>query len=325
MRRTTIDIGTNTILMLISDFDPAKFEIKTVLDIQRIPRLGRGVDSNRNIQPESFEKAINTLNEYKKMSLEYKSEQITATATSFIRDSHNRDEFIKEIKKHTGIDIEILSGKDEARWTFWGGIFDKLETSESRSRITTIDIGGGSTEITSALNIPANLNKETLLRHPIKAKSFNIGSVRLSEKFLLSHTPSEKDIEASKKFILDHVLRSYELDKSDQSDKSLIGVAGTITTLGAIKLGLDRFKAEKVDGLEITLDEINNLLYKLSNLQFNELFLMGNYMEGRADIIIPGTLILQCFMDKFGFDKLTISTKGLRYGVFLREVFKLSP
>ncbi|MCC7157986.1 MAG: Ppx/GppA family phosphatase, partial [Ignavibacteria bacterium] len=159
MIKTTIDIGTNTMLMLIAEYDEITTAVKTLLDIQRVPRLGKGVDSNRNILFESTNRAIAILNEYKAISKEYNSESLTATATSFIRDSHNRAEFTKSIKDATGIDIEILSGADEAKWTYIGGIYDKL--TGSSERITTIDIGGGSTEITTDFRSARTLSELT--------------------------------------------------------------------------------------------------------------------------------------------------------------------
>jgi len=329
MRKTVIDIGTNTMLMLIADFDESKFKLKPVIDIQRVPRLGKGVDSNRHILPGSIEKAIAILNEYKAISHENNSESIKATATSFIRDSHNKDEFINAIRSNTGIEIEILPGEDEARWTFWGGVYDKFQINSSE-QVVTIDIGGGSTEITTApLNPPEGgkkkltfkeeritINNNYLLSLPIKGKSIDVGSVRLNEKFLNSHPPVYSQIANAEHFINEN-LNKLEFDIKGSK---MVGVAGTITTLGAMKLELDTFIAEKVDGLTLSIDEIEHMLNKLSTMSLEEIYAMGNYMEGRADIILPGTLILKCFMNKFGFDKILVSTRGLRYGVFLREV-----
>ncbi len=311
MIRSTIDIGTNTILMLIAEYDEQTGNIKTILDIQRVPRLGKGVDSNRNILPESIQKAIDILEEYNDISEDHDSDKITATATSFIRDSHNRDEFISAIKLNTGIEIEILSGSDEAKWTYAGGVYDKLG---SNSRLTTIDIGGGSTEITTSANPINTLND--LLAGQITGKSMNIGSVRLNEKYLNNHPPAFDDIMNAEKFINEHL---KEID-FDIAGTELIGVAGTVTTLGAIVLGLDKFDANKVDGLNISITEIESVLNRLIPMPIEELYGMGDYMTGRADIVIPGILILKCFMRKFGFDNVKVSTKGLRYGVFLRDV-----
>lgn len=310
MIRSAIDIGTNTILMLIAEYDEQTGNIRTILDIQRVPRLGKGVDSNRNIMPESIQKAIDILEEYYDISEDHVSDKITATATSFIRDSHNRDEFINAIRLNTGIEIEILSGSDEAKWTYAGGVYDKLG---GNSRLTTIDIGGGSTEITTSAKPVSTLND--LLAGKITGKSMNIGSVRLNEKYLKNHPPAFDDIMNSEKFINEHL---KEID-FDIAGTELIGVAGTITTLGAIVLGLDKFEAAKVDGLNISINEIENVLNRLIPMPIEEIYGMGDYMTGRADIVIPGILILKCFMRKFGFENVKVSTKGLRYGVFLRD------
>lgn len=108
MRKSIIDIGTNTMLLLIAEYDASTKAVKTILDIQRVPRLGKGVDGDRNILPESTEKAVEILNEYKSISNSYDSEKIFATATSFIRDSKNKNEFLRSIKQSTDIEIEIL-------------------------------------------------------------------------------------------------------------------------------------------------------------------------------------------------------------------------
>jgi exopolyphosphatase/guanosine-5'-triphosphate,3'-diphosphate pyrophosphatase len=311
MIRSTIDIGTNTILMLIADYDAATGKVKTIIDIQRVPRLGKGVDENRNILPESIQKAIDILNEYTDISEDHDSTSITATATSFIRDSHNKEEFIHAIKLNTGIDIRILSGEEEAKYTFIGGVYDKLG---GNPKLTTIDIGGGSTEITTGVieHFPAG-------NIPLTGKSMNIGSVRLNEKFLNHHPPAFEDLVNAENFINEH-LREIDFDFSGTS---LIGVAGTITTLGAIKLGLSSFIPDKVDNLDITITEIEDILNRLIPMPLEELYGLGDYMTGRADIVIPGILILKCFMRKFGFDTVKVSTKGLRYGVFLKDAIKL--
>lgn len=311
MIRSAIDIGTNTILMLIAEYDEKTGNIKTILDIQRVPRLGKGVDSNRNILPESIQKAIDILEEYNDISEDHDSDKITATATSFIRDSHNRDEFIAAVKLNTGIKIEVLSGDDEAKWTYAGGVYDKLGSNQ---RLTTIDIGGGSTEITTSAN-PIGIISD-LLTPKITGRSMNIGSVRLNEKYLNNHPPAFDDIMNAEKFINEHL---KEID-FDISGTELIGVAGTVTTLGAIVQGLDKFEAAKVDGLNISITEIESVLNRLIPMPIEELYGMGDYMTGRADIVIPGILILKCFMKKFGFENVKVSTKGLRYGVFLRDV-----
>lgn len=313
MIKTTIDIGTNTILMLIAEYNAADSSVKTLLDVQRVPRLGKGVDKNRNILPESIEKAFDILNEYREISEDHNSEEITATATSFLRDSANKQEFIDSVKEATGIEIEILTGNDEAKWTYIGGVYDDINSNTNTGKLTTIDIGGGSTEITVA-DSAANIHD--LLNVKFSCRSLDVGSVRVNEKYLSHHPPAYQNIAEAEQFINEHL---HKID-FDLSGSKLTGVAGTVTTLAAIKLGLSTFNAEEVDKCIISIDEIEHILSRLTPLPLEELYLLGDYMTGRADIVIPGILILKCFMRRFGFNEVKVSTKGLRYGVFLREV-----
>jgi len=314
MRTTVIDIGTNTMLMLIGDFDNSSSQILTHLDIQRIPRLGKGVDSNRNIKNESLNKAVSILNGYKKLSREHLSNKITAVATSFIRDANNKYEFIERIKRETGIDVEILSGEHEARWTFWGCTYDFLDDT-SGSPAAVIDIGGGSTEITVTPALPVNITRETLNEQKIESVSLNIGSVRIKERFLNNQPPLKEELINAEKFInenLDNIKYNF-------AGASLIGGAGTVTTLAAIYKKLTEYDRDVVDKLVLHLDDIKNMLHGFCKSSMDELYKLGKYMEGRADVIIPGTMILICFMEKFGFNQIRVSAKGLRYGIFLRE------
>lgn len=311
MQYAVIDIGTNTILMLIAEHSPNYGLIKTITDIQQIPRLGKSVDKNKNILPESFTNAVNILKDYKNLCINHNVNKITAVATSFIRDANNKSEFIDEIKNQTGIEIEILSGEEEAKWTFIGGVYDKINNSDF---LVTIDIGGGSTEITKNINPVKSIS--SLLNTELNSISLNIGSVRIHEKFISSQPPKYDEIIKAEAYINEN-LKSI---KFDFANSKLIGLAGTITTIGAFKLKLPKFIPDKVDNLMLDYTNVENILTQIAGLETEELLAAGNYMEGRADIIFSGILILKCFMQKFGFRKLSISTKGLRYGILLREL-----
>jgi exopolyphosphatase/guanosine-5'-triphosphate,3'-diphosphate pyrophosphatase len=315
MKLTTIDIGTNTILMLIGEVGSSSGQINTLFDTLRIPRLGKGVDSNKNISDESTQKAVDILNEYKKISNENGSNKIIATATCFLRDAHNKNDFINKIREETGIKIEILTGEDEARWSFLGGVYEQLTASDSKLQICTIDIGGGSTEITTVRNTDINITEENLLELPIESCSINIGSVRIKEKFFFEHPPNPDRVNEAQKFIND------ELNKINISLKNTkpVGVAGTITTLAALKKGLKEFNREEIEGMELSKEDIDKLVTHFCTSSLEDLYNEGTYMQGRADIILPGTLILKSFMGKYDFEKITVSTKGLRYGILLRE------
>jgi exopolyphosphatase/guanosine-5'-triphosphate,3'-diphosphate pyrophosphatase len=305
--------------MLIADIDPVNLKITTVLDTQKIPRLGRGVDSNKYITKDSIRTAIKILNEFKSISNNYNSEKIIASATSFLRDAKNKDEFISEIKKNSGIDIEELSGNDEAKWSFWGVVSEQLSINNEQI-ILTIDIGGGSTEITSAyIQIKNNL-KNTIEKTEINTNSIDIGSVRINEKFLKHQPPFSEELEEAEKFIIKNIESlTFNLIKDNCV---LIGLAGTITTLGALKLNLKTFNKEKIDGLILTSEDVKNLFHNFTISPLQHLLSLGEYMQGRADIILPGAMILKYIMERLGLDEIKISTKGLRYGLLLRELIK---
>jgi exopolyphosphatase/guanosine-5'-triphosphate,3'-diphosphate pyrophosphatase len=320
MKKSIIDIGTNTVLLLIADYDPINNSMITIKDIQQIPRLGKGIDSNRIISKETISKACKIIEEYKSISSQNGVEKIIATATSFLRDSANKVEFIQKVFDNTGIHVELLSGEDEAKWTFVGGSYGTLK-NDARKDITLIDIGGGSTEIISGHSTVKTVHELSSFNNiNIKGQSLNIGSVRIKERYFKEQPYNNKDIERAAEF----VLKELEESNLKLTGSKLIGVAGTITTLTAMKLKLNKFEAEKVDGNVLTFEDIDTKFNEIKIKSYNELLKMGDYMEGRSDIIIPGILILKTFMKQFGFSEITVSTKGLRYGIFIREVIHSS-
>ncbi|RPI13805.1 MAG: hypothetical protein EHM58_17775 [Ignavibacteriae bacterium] len=323
MRISTIDIGTNTMLMLIADYDKMTSTILTVKDSQQIPRLGKGVDASKNISQESINKAIEILNEYKQVCTENDVQLMIPFATSFLRDANNKEEFIEKVKEQTDLTIEVLSGETEARWAFWGAVYELIQDEnpdenvpkKTKHPIVTIDIGGGSTEITYSRSLPDNFNKQILMSQEIYGKSIDVGSVRIKERYMPTQPVFPDMIQDAEIFIN----KCFNEIKMDLANAELVGIAGTITTLGAISKGYDIFKSELINGLTLTLEEIDDIFDDLCDKENNAILKMGSYMEGRADIIVPGTLILRTFMKKYGFTKINVSTKGLRYGIFLRE------
>lgn len=322
MRKAVIDIGTNTVLLLIAEYDAVKEKIITLRDTQEIPRLGKGIASNRTITQKSIEKAVNILNHFKTIMYNYEVKEITVTATSFLRDSVNKDEFVSRIFDKTGIQIELLTGEEEAKWTFIGGTYDFLK-EQSGMNISVIDIGGGSTEIMTGI-IDAGIRQNSLpeiIQLYSKGKldfngiSLNVGSVRIQEKFRLEQPPKTEDVAVAYEYILSEFEKyDYKPEKS-----KLVGIAGTATTLAALKLKLKRFDRKIIDGAVLTLNDIQELFGLILFQTKKQLLKNGSYMEGRADIIFSGLLILKTYMELFHYSEITVSTKGLRYGIFLRE------
>ncbi len=305
MNIASIDIGTNTILLLIVEINNNRIT-KILHDEQVIARLGKGVDKDKTILPETFQRALSFLQEYKKTCDKFQVEKIIAVGTSALRDAKNRDEFCVFIQQHAGISIEILSGDEEAQWTYRGGIF---EFEQQSNNFTVIDIGGGSTEI-----IFGNKNS---INNKI---SLNIGCVRITERFLHSSPPSAEELDSAKKFITEE-LQKISLTKIPSLT---IGVAGTVTTLAALEQQLLHYEREKISGYELSYNTISTIYNSLKTKTLEEIKQIPQISAGRADIFLAGILILLTFMEKTATQKITVSDWGLRYGVILRETYQFS-
>jgi len=300
MRIAAIDIGTNTVLLLVADIDTTG-TITTLAFEQRIPRLGKDVDAERIIGRAAFDRVTDVLREYTTICERLKPDRIVAAATSAVREANNRDEFIAYIKEQTGISIEVLSGEEEARLAYDGAISGVNVDGD----IAVLDIGGGSTEITVGT------------RQKIHDRaSFNIGSVRLTEKFFKHDPPTPEELDRAREFVAETF---SQLPKFDFAGATTIGVAGTVTTLAALDQGLKDFQLEKIANHRLTRSAVNMLLQKLQTMKAKHILALSSTAAGREDILTAGTLILYMFMKHAGVERIMVSERGVRYGLALRE------
>jgi exopolyphosphatase/guanosine-5'-triphosphate,3'-diphosphate pyrophosphatase len=312
MRITAIDIGTNTVLLLVADIDDAG-SIATLAYEQRIPRLGKDVDAQKVIGRAAFERVADVLQEYKIICTQHKPERIVAVGTSAVREARNREEFIAYIRTQTGIEIEVLTGEEEAKLAYYGaisGLRVRGQKSEVRSQIAVIDIGGGSTEIT------VGTQREIL--HNV---SVDVGSVRLTEKFLKHNPPLASELQAAKESVVQSLTSHipYFTSSFDFAQALTVGVAGTATTLALLDQGLKEFDLEKISSYKLTKSSVGNLLNKLQKMKYAEILNLSSATAGRADILTAGTLILHTYMEQTGVQAMTVSERGVRYGIALRE------
>ena len=303
-RLATIDLGTNTFLLLISEYND---KLITILDEQRIPRIGKEIDEKKNIHRDAFYRALEVLKEYKFICEKFKVDKIVAVGTSALRDAKNKSEFIEFIKKHINIEIEILSGEEEALFTYIGGI--KSLGLDINNKYSVIDIGGGSTEIVIGEG-----------RNIYQKISLNIGSVRMTERFLLNDPPLELEIEKMDECINNELSK---IKNNSLNNSCLVGVAGTVTTLAMIDIGEKNIIPEKINGYKLSLLKIKSILNKFKQSTIEEIKSVFHIPEGRADVIFAGVSILVNFMSKFKIDSITTSIGGLRYGIAVREYEKV--
>ncbi len=308
MRLTSIDIGTNTILMLVADVD-SEHRLSVVRDEHVIARLGKGVDANRMILPDTFERVLGFLRKLKSLSDESGSQRIIARGTSALRDAKNQAEFIQFINKTLGFEISVLTGEEEAELTYIGAVSDLLQEGNNMN-FGVLDIGGGSTELISGTNLE------------VKSKqSYDIGSVRLTERFLKMSPPSSLDVSQALSLIRSETSRFASLSNTAK----LIGVAGTLTTLAAIDLNLATFDREKVHNHLLTLDAVITIFNRLRIKTLSELQSIPQILPERADILLAGILILMETMKQLNANEIMVSDRGLRYGILLQELRKSNP
>lgn len=307
MERTAcIDVGTNTALLLVADLDPGTGRILPVEHLQTIVRLGQGVDRRRLIHPEAIERLVSSMLAYRERCEALGVQRVVAAGTSALRDAANRREVIAEVERRAGIRLRCISGGEEAALTFFGAV---AGIEEVPAPFTVIDIGGGSTEII--------MGSKSSVEHSV---SIDIGSVRLTERFIPSLPPSEAAFEEARQEVNRQLTEN--LAPFFASRSMVFGVAGTLTTIAQVAMGETAFVAEKVQGYRLTYDDVHRMLEGFRTMGLAEIVALG-IPEGRADVILMGTLILHQFMRLLGVGSITVSIQGLRFGLAQEELNRL--
>lgn len=301
--RASIDIGTNTALLLVARVE--NHELTVIREEQRVPRLGKGVDKDGRLSPESIERVLEAIRQYKKLiSDEYADvEKIVVTGTSAVRDAANRGDLIAAILKVSGWHLRVLQGEEEAEWTFAGAL-SMLPSQHKKRKSIVLDIGGGSTEV--ALGGDHSLTDRF---------SFPMGSIRFTERYLSGDPPDFREIEncreAVRKEFDQHVF-------SLPSDISAVGVAGTVTSLAFILQNLMKYEPSKISNYRLHKTDIKRFIdYFSTHTSKRALKKWPVVMEGRSDVMLAGLLILDGFMSAYSFSEIRVSTGGIRHGAVL--------
>lgn len=299
---SSIDIGTNTVLMATIEVQPDG-TVRVLGDEHAIARLGKGVDANRRIDDDALERVTVILNRYQEISTALGAERVICFGTSALRDASNRDEFIARVRKRTGVVIRVLGGEEEARYTFAGALVGLDAFIEPSRNLGVLDIGGGSTELATG----------TLAGGVAQSTSIDIGAVRLTERFFRSTPPATTEVSLARHWSDGMADTMFDLPPST----TLIGVAGTVTTLGALASGQRHFDAEELNGYHLSASTIAGWVERLSTMSLEEIRSLGGVHPDRADILLGGAIILDAVLARLGADSILVSTRGVRYGVAL--------
>lgn len=295
-----IDIGTNTLLLLIAEVKEGEI-VNVIADEHQIARLGEGLNQSGIISDSAIIRATRILHDYKYILHKFDVEKIKVSATSAMRDATNSSEVKSLFESIIGNKIEIISGKEEARISYLGSVEDYNDIAD-----IVLDIGGGSTEIVSGKNGIISISN-----------SLQIGAVRITENFFPTHESKASNLENARKYINNQINAIGEVT----IDGELIAVAGTPTTIAAIDLGLPQFNAHLIHNHRLKISKLSEIIKLFINNTSEEIVSKYNVHPNRADVILGGALILEEFAKFIKTNEILVSCKGLRYGLIL-DMFK---
>jgi exopolyphosphatase / guanosine-5'-triphosphate,3'-diphosphate pyrophosphatase len=285
MRVAVVDLGTNSTRLLVADVDDGRVE--EVFRRTEITRLGEGVDERRKLLPLPIARVRNVLADYRRELEGLGAERTLAVGTSAIRDAENGEAFLGEVEWSYGFKTRLLSGEEEGELTRRGVAGGrKLEPGT-----LVLDVGGGSTELIADGS----------------RTSIDLGSVRLTERFLRSDPPTREELEEAAGAVREAL--------PDIAPTQAIGVAGTVTTLAALELG--EYDPNRVHGYRISRGAVDAQLERLASLPLAERRELPGLEPERAPVIVAGAVIVREVLDRYGLDSLEASERDILHGAAL--------
>lgn len=305
-RVAVIDCGTNSIRLLIADLAGRDSELVDVDRRTEIVRLGQGVDQTGRLHPDALARTIAMARCYGELIRSAGAERIRFVATSATREAANRAEFAAGVVAAVGVRPEIISGAEEARLSFLGAGASLRAASgpvgDSRPPYLVVDIGGGSTEFVLGTDVAE------------AARSVDIGCVRLTERHLRTDPPTATQVTAARADIgaaLDEVAGTVPVD----SARTLVGLAGSVTTVAALALGLPRYDSTRIHHARIPAADVHAVTARLLDLTHVERASLGPMHPGRVDVIGAGALILSEIVTRVGIAEVIASEHDILDGI----------
>ncbi|MFB7278603.1 exopolyphosphatase [Streptomyces hydrogenans] len=295
-----IDCGTNSIRLLVADVHPETGELVELDRRMTIVRLGQGVDRTGRLAPEALERTFAACREYAAVIAELGAERIRFVATSASRDAENRQDFVDGVVAILGVEPEVITGDQEAALSF-AGATGELSGAET---YLVVDIGGGSTEF-----VTGN-------RHVEAARSVDIGCVRLTERHVRHDPPTAEEAEAIRADVraaLDLAAETVPITGAD----TLVGLAGSVTTVAAIALGLPEYDSEKVHHSRVSRAQVDEVVARLLASTHDERAAIPVVHPGRVDVIVAGALVLQEIVERVGAAEVVVSEHDILDGIAL--------
>lgn len=306
VRRAVIDVGTNSIKLLVADV--AGGEVHPIHEESRQTRLGQGFYETRMLQPESVARTAEAVWEFGEVAREKNAAHIRVIATSAARDAVNPEALTGAIERAAGFKTEIISGAREAEWAYLGAATD---AALARRPMLLLDVGGGSTEFILGRGAQARF-----------ARSFPLGTVRLMEQFPPSDPPSKADLQSSRDWVENFLEQTVkpELEpalNAETEPVQLVGTGGTTSILARIEKQLRSFDRQEIESTVLGFEQVARRRRQLWRLPLAQRKEIPGLPRQRADVILTGVLIYELVMAKFGFAGLRVSTRGLRFAAVM--------
>jgi exopolyphosphatase/guanosine-5'-triphosphate,3'-diphosphate pyrophosphatase len=295
-RYATIDIGTNSVLLLVAEKDSTG-RWTAVEERAEITRLGKGVDRTKVLDGESMAITLDVIERFATEARHLGADALAISATSAARDASNGKQFLDGVLTRAGVPADVLSGDEEARLSFLSAFTD----FGGAGPLVVIDIGGGSTEF-----IFGDASGAISFR-----RSFDVGAVRMTERFLAGDPPAPDELEALKASLR----QTFAPLPTPTPGFRFVGVAGTATTLCAIAKRVEPYDAAIVHGAELTKAELDATVTRLAHLPVALRRTLPGLQPKRADVIVAGGEILRLATELLGAASVTISDRGLRWGL----------
>jgi len=295
-RKAIIDIGSNSIKFFVGELAADK-TITTIEDTNDIARLGEGLDKTGAISPEAMQRNVEAVSKFVARAKELGADQIVSVGTMALRKASNSADFVAAVKKACGIEVQIIPGEEEARLSYLA-VLSGL--SLQGGDLVIFDTGGGSTEFI--------FGKGTNLE---KRFSVNLGAVRITENYLTSDPVTKDQVDAA----IAQINKEFEEAGVNGKPMQLVGMGGTVTSMGAVKHKMVKYDPAVIQGSDLTVKDIDEQIAEYSKRTIEARKELPGLQPKRADVILAGACILKVITTRLGVDKLTISDRGLRHGL----------
>jgi exopolyphosphatase/guanosine-5'-triphosphate,3'-diphosphate pyrophosphatase len=293
-----IDCGTNSTRLLVVDSDGETLERLT-----QITRLGAGVDATGQLAPDAVERCLSVLREYREVMDKFEVVGGRLVATSAARDASNGDEFLAAAGAVTGLEPELLVGTEEGRLSMAGAVSDLVH---ERGPFLVLDIGGGSTELVTGAG-PDDPE--------LAVVSLQVGCVRITERFLRGDPPTAAELFGAESMINELLDGAIADHPRFLAAHRLVGLAGTVTTLASLQLGLDVYDRNQIHHAVLTAEGVYDWYRTLASEVTAARLDRAGMVPGREDVIVGGALILAAVMTRFGFDECLVSEADILDGM----------